>query len=101
MKQGVQTNGWTLLYQPGCLIDDPETMGEIFVSSFASVFTSATPANPFPQQVCDGTPSQIGMTFECVHFALRDLESNSGMGPDKIHPHVLKAWTDELLTHCR
>ena len=89
--------------QPGCLTDDPAMMAELFVSLFASVFTSATPGYPFPHQVFDGTLSQIEMAFEYVHSALKDPAATlpSAMGPDKIQSHVLKACADELAYHCR
>ena len=82
--------------RPDYLTDDAIIMAELFASSFASVFTTATPANPSPHQVFDGTLSQVVITQEGVRSALKDLDSSSAMGPDEMHPHVLKMCADEL-----
>ena len=84
--------------RPGQLIDDAASMAELFAVSFASVYTTATPSNSntFPHQLFNGTLSEANITRECVHSALRDLDSNSAMGPDNMHPHVLKTCADEL-----
>ena len=51
-----------LLVQPDHLTDDATIMAELFASSFVSVFTAVTPANPSPHQVFDGTLSQVVIT---------------------------------------
>ena len=85
-----------LLVRTDYLTDDATIMAELFASSFASVFTTVTPANPSPHQVFDGTLSQVVITQEGVRSALKDLDSSSAMGPDEMHPHVLKMCADEL-----
>ena len=94
-KVGRPTIG-PLLLQSRHLTDDPGTMAELFAASFASVFTTATSANYLSRHVFDGTLSQIELSHDSVYRALQDLDSNSAMGPDKIHPHVLKTCAKEF-----
>ena len=94
-KVGRPTVG-PLLLQTGDLSDDSATMAELFASSFASVFTVNTPTNPAPHQVFDGSLSQVEITADVIHSALRDLDPNSAMGPDRMHPRVLQTCADEL-----
>ena len=95
-KVGRPTVG-PLLTNSGQLTDDAETMAELFASSFASVFSTETPANPSPHQTFNGTLSRVSVTPELINSALADLDSNSAMGPDGLHPIVLKKCADELI----
>ena len=85
-----------LLLPSGSLTDDAYKMAELFASSFASVFTVGTPVNPASQQVYNGTLSHLEITSEHVRLALAALDSNSAMGPDNLHPHLLKQCAAEL-----
>ena len=86
-----------LLTTSGQLTDSPAAMAELFASSFASVFSTEIPLNPFPHQVYSGTLSQVSITPDLINSALTDLDPNSAMGPDGIHPIVLKKCADILV----
>ena len=80
----------------GDLTDDPRTMADCFVSAFSSVFTTVTPVNPAPHQLNDTTLDQINFTLGDVLEILSNLDANSAMGPDGLHPHLLKCCSSAL-----
>lgn len=94
-KVGRPTVGPLLLQQDN-LTDDAATMAELFASSFSSVFTSLSPSHPSPHRMFDGSLTQIEITHEHIRTVLRELQPESAMGPDDLHPYVLKACADEL-----
>ena len=80
----------------GRLTDRPGEMAEAFASSFASVFTKHSPDNPCPHQNFDGTIDSLSFTVDQVLKALLNLDGNSAMGPDSLHPLLLKRCANEL-----
>ena len=74
----------------GQLTSDPLVMGETLASSFASVFMKEVPTAQEPHQTFDGSIDAIRITAQDVLSHLRSLDTNSAMGPDFIHPLVLK-----------
>ena len=74
----------------GVLSDKPDEMAEILATSFASVFTQNDPVNPAGYQQFDGSFTNINITAHDVLSALSHLYPNSAMGPDGIHPTLLK-----------
>ena len=74
----------------GELCSDPLAVSECLASSFASVFCKDIPANQEPHQVYDGHIDTISVTTEEVQTSLLSLDQNTAMGPDGIHPMVLK-----------
>jgi len=76
--------------------DDPTTMAECLASAFASVYTQATPDNPMDHQVVDATLDDVPITIDAVLSVLKQLDSNSAMGPDGLHPLLLKSCAGEL-----
>ena len=80
----------------GNLTDSPGEMAEVFASSFASVFSRQSPANPSPHQSFDGSIGPISLSVEDVLKALQNLDSNTAMGPDNLHPMLLKSCASQL-----
>ena len=80
----------------GYLTDDPHTMSECFARSFASVFDRSLPSNNFPHQQFQGQITDLVITTECIAKFLQDLDPNSSMGYDGIHPRLLKYLSAEL-----
>ncbi len=79
----------------GILRDSPKEKAEILNSQFSSVFTTDSPED-FP----DKTPLQsehkypnipdIEVSEEGINKLLTDLNPNKAMGPDGLHPRILK-----------
>ena len=80
----------------GSMTDNPSQMAECFASSFASVYISKEPANPEPHQLCQGHLDTVIISPNLVHSVLQNLDPNSSMGPDNIHPSILKHCSREL-----
>ena len=72
------------------LCDNPQIMAESFALAFASVFTRGLPPDPAGHQLFDGHVSFLQISRDDVYALLSDLDGNSAMGPDGIHPLVLK-----------
>ena len=83
----------------GQLTSDPLVMSETLASAFAAVYVKETPAFQEPHQTFDGTIGTIQVTVEHVLSHLHALDANSAMGPDFIHPPVLKNALMYLATH--
>ena len=80
----------------GTTTDNPLEMGECFSDAFASVYNSVVPADPAPHQQGDGVLEDIEFGPTDVKNILLALNVNSSMGPDGLHPHLLKACADNL-----
>lgn len=78
------------------LTDDPSTMSEIFVDAFSSVFVVDDLPNPYPHQVSRGQMSDVGFGEADVGKLLSSLKVDSCMGPDGLHPYLLKECSGEL-----
>ena len=66
-------------------------MADAFVEAFASTFTVSNPANPAPHQRCHAVLDHVTLTQADVGDILSHLDVNTSMGPDGLHPHLLKA----------
>ena len=76
----------------GEIIQDPCRMCEVFAASFSGVFVSAAPAHPASFQLFAGNLlSRLGLLR-----VLLALDPTSSMGPDGLHPHLLKSCAGEL-----
>ena len=95
-KKQFRSSVGPLKLSSGSTTDDPRTMADSFVESFASVFATTDPPNPFPHQTCDVELEGILFTPEDVDGVLSHLDVNSAMGPDGLHPHLLKACASQL-----
>ena len=80
----------------GSTTDNPLEMAECFSDAFASVFNSAIPDNPAPHQVSNGVLQNIEFGPVNVANVLLGLDVNSAMGPDGLHPQLLKACAHSL-----
>ena len=66
-------------------------MAEIFAEDFSSVYTNDNLDHPAPHQVCDGILDSVPLSFSDVHKRLSSLNSGSSMGPDGMHPLLLRS----------
>ena len=73
------------------MTDDPLEMAEHFVSSYHHVLTDFVPPNPQPHQASNSSLSTIDFTIHDVDKALSALDPSGSMGPDLIHPILLKS----------
>ena len=80
----------------GELTDNPVVMSECFASSFSSVYVRSIPRNDCPHQTFSGTISNLLITPAAVAAYLGDLQPNSTMGDDGLHPRLLKSLSNEL-----
>ena len=83
----------------GSTTDAPFEMAECFSAAFASVYNTDTPTDPAPHQRSE-EPDRVLEDIEFgpseVKNILLALDVNSSMGPDGLHPHLLKACADTL-----
>jgi hypothetical protein len=80
----------------GQLVDTPAEMAELLVSTFASVFVGDVPMNPAPHQSFEGFMEDSIIEAWEVYEVLVALDVNSAMGPDNVHPKVLKSCAEQL-----
>ena len=80
----------------GEIITDPKEMAELFADSFVSVYTTINPVSPSPHQMFDGLIPELNITINDVITAIKLLDSNSSMGPDGLHPLLLKSCMNML-----
>ena len=95
-KKTYRSSVGPLSLQSGDRTDDPEAMANCFCAAFASVYTAEVPARPAPHQQCEAALENIDFTVEDVRNVLSGLDSNSAMGPDGLHPYLLKACAASL-----
>ena len=74
----------------GTLTDDPLEMAEQLVTSYHQVLTQFVPPDPHNHQTSNYTLSAIDFTIHDVDRALSALDPSSSMGPDLVHPILLK-----------
>ena len=72
------------------LVDDQAVMAEDFVSAFASALSRGSPTHPYPHQICDSSLTDVLLNPQIVSAAISALNENGSMGPDLIHPLLLK-----------
>ena len=69
---------------------------EAFASSFSSVYTKHSPNDPFPHQRFNGTIDPVSFPLHKILKTLQNLNGNTAMGPDNIHPLLLKNCATQL-----
>ncbi|KAK3871258.1 hypothetical protein Pcinc_023584 [Petrolisthes cinctipes] len=74
----------------GSLTEQCDTMAEMFVTGFASVFKTGIP-RPSPHQVYHGALDAVDITLFDVSARLGKLDASSSMGPDGLHPRLHKS----------
>ena len=82
----------------GALSDDAKLMSECFADAFASVYTRITPINPHPHQTFPGHLPPLVVSRDRTLSLLKGLDPNSSMGPDGLHPHLLKECAEAVAT---
>lgn len=80
----------------GQAINDAKSMANIFGAAFSSVYVREAPDCPEPHQIYDGNMGHIDITLDTVEAALSELDVSTSMGPDEIHPCLLKFCRTEL-----
>lgn len=80
----------------GVITSDCSEMAECLADAFASVYVTRAPENPVPHQVFDGRIDNIEFSVHDVLTILKKLDANSSMGPDGIHPNLLKQCAEHL-----
>ena len=78
------------------LTDDAKDMANTFVEAFASVFVDEVIPNPRPHQRGTGTISSVAISVDKVEEVLKTLNTDSAMGPDNLHPFLLKKCSASL-----
>ena len=87
-----------LLSDNGNVIEQAEDMANIFAASFSSVYLQGIPERPEPPRTFDGSIGYILViiTLDSVMTVLSHLFVLSSMGPDELHPCLLKSYQAEL-----
>ena len=85
-----------LLLSSGATSGDFLEMAEEFASSFSSVYLTAPLDHPFPHQFSDSMLDDVEIRFEEVQATLAALNGSSAMGPDGLHPVLLKTCSGSL-----
>lgn len=75
----------------GELSSDCTKMANTFADHFCSVYSSQVSDAPSPHQIFDGSIDDIPITLQAVQKKIEALDPNSSMGPDGIHPNLLKS----------
>ena len=66
-------------------------MAEILAAGFSSVYTTHELSAPFPHQQSVAPINDILLTFDDVKNRLSSLDAYSSMGPDGLHPCLIKS----------
>ncbi|KAF4803985.1 hypothetical protein TURU_011564 [Turdus rufiventris] len=101
VKRKDETNLCSLLDEGGNLVTADEEKAEVLNAFFASVFSGKTicPQDSRSPGLADGVRDQNGplvIKEEAVRELLSRLDVHKSMGPDGIHPRVMREQADEL-----
>jgi hypothetical protein len=89
-KVGAPTVG-PLRLADGSLTEDCKVMAELFADGFSSVYTQNVPLSPAPHQSFDGNITEVILDEAMIANRFSKLDIRSSMGPDKIHPILLRS----------
>ena len=79
------------------MTDDPRAMANTFANRFSSVFNNCLNFDgAYPHQECEEHIDQLVITTKDVESFLADLDPNSSMGEDGLHPRLLRALSSSL-----
>ena len=76
--------------------DDPTTMAECLVDAFSGVLNASPPPLAHAHQTADQVLNNIEISLNAVKTALKNLDPTSSMGPDGIHPLLLKTCRESI-----
>jgi hypothetical protein len=82
--------------QESGLVDDPVLLSEIFARNFSSAFVADVPVSPAQIAPVGVLADDLSFSVDGVYSLLCALDSSSAMGPDEIHPMLLKSCASEL-----
>ena len=85
-----------LQLKDGTISSDPQAMSECLAEAFCSVYTRGEPDNQVPHQVHDSSMPDMHLTVEEVRTLLENTDGNTAMGPDGLHPLILKNCAESL-----
>ena len=71
-------------------------MSECLAEAFCSVYTKGVPDTQEPHQSFSGNMPKVQITVEEVANLLKSTDGNAAMGPDGLHPLILKNCADTL-----
>ena len=80
----------------GRIVEDSYAMSEMFATAFASVFNVDVPLYPTRAYLVGERMDDVQITHEEVDLILTSLDHQSSMGPDGIHPMILKTCHAQL-----
>ena len=95
-KKSAPTTVGPLKMSDGTVTSDPGQMSECLADAFCSVYTTGQPSLQMPHQVHDGNMPPLQLTVGELKALLRNTDGNTAMGPDGLHPLVLKNCADAL-----
>ena len=95
-KKTAQSCVGPLRLPDGELCSEPSNLNEYFASAFCDVYTSRVPTQQQPHQTHQGYINDMQVTIDTVEALLQNIDVNTAMGPDGIHPMVLKMCAHSL-----
>ena len=78
------------------LVTEPLGMSEVFADSYVSVYTNDRLNAPQTHQTCTQTAHMIPFSVSELRTRLKRLNIDKAMGPDLIHPRVLRECADAI-----
>ena len=80
----------------GNLVNGSYEMAELLVDTFSSVFVEGVLEYSALHQIFDGAMNNVEINVERVCSVLRSLTAGSAMGPDDVHPRLLRECAAQL-----
>ena len=87
-----------LMHTDGNTVESDEEKAELLNGFFSSVFVQESAENKpeFKKRATNDSISDIIVTEKMILDKLKKLDSSKSMGPDKLHPHLLKLTSKEI-----
>ena len=81
----------------GELSDEPLAMAQHFVDAFYDVLSPQVPPFPHEHQTSNSTLSTVNFSLSDVRKVLTGLDETGSLGPDLVHPHLLRACSSSVV----